>query len=164
MAWLGAMSSYKSHTGEAPAVFTESRLLPAMCAGVALVTALAVWLSAERLLIRALLVGAFLLAGCYATYRSLHPRWVVRVEKNKLRFNNLYERKIVEVDLATVVSAQIQETEHWVVGLGEGLGFQNWLVLQTKDQSLRLPLPFLAGRPDRVLLAVRDALSVKRHD
>jgi hypothetical protein len=139
--------------------YTESRLLPAMIAGCLLLTAVCVSLSAEQFSMRLIVVGALVLAACWPMYRSLRPRWVLHIEKNKLRFNDLYARKVVEVDLATVVSARLDKTVVSGVGSEGGIGFQKKLVLETPTQALQLPLPFLAGKAERALAAVRNALS-----
>ena len=139
--------------------YTESRLLPAMIAGCFLLTAVCVWLSAERFSIRLIAVSALVLAACWPMYRSLRPRWVLHIEKDKLRFNDIYARKVVEVDLATDVSARLDKLVVSGVGSEGGIGFQTVLVLQTPSHTCELPLPFPAGKAERALAAVRSALS-----
>lgn len=130
-----------------------------MIAGCLLLTAFCVWLSAEHLSTRLIVVGVLVLVACWPMYRSLRPRWVLHIENNKLRFNDLYARKIVEVDLATVVSARLDKTVVFGVGSEGGTGFQKKLVLETPNQTLQFPLPFLAGKAERALAAVRTHLS-----
>jgi hypothetical protein len=130
-----------------------------MIAGCLLLTAVCVLLSDEQFSMRLIVFGALVLAACWPLYRSLRPRWVLHIENNKLRFNDLYAQKIIEVDLATVVSARLDKLVVSGVGADGGIGFQQRLVLQTPNQALQLPLPFLTGKAERALAAVRNALS-----
>lgn len=65
------------------------------------------------------------------------------MENGKLLYHDLSSKRITEVDLASVTKVSVNKTATFGVGAEGGVGFQNELVLETGNQPVTLPLPFL---------------------
>lgn len=126
-----------------PLTITEARLLPA---GIALLLATIgslVFLSDAPSAVRRWVATAMFIAAVWPLYRFLRPRWVLRLENGKLLYHDLSSKRITEVDLASVTKVRVNKTATFGVGAEGGVGFQNELVLETGNQPVSLPLPFL---------------------
>src|SRR5688500_10315112 len=88
---------------------SESRLLPVMIAVVLVMTASLTFLSDAPQPLRVIIASVLALASIWPLYRSIRPRWVLRINEGTLCYNDLNSKRMIEINLSRVVNAKVDE-------------------------------------------------------
>jgi hypothetical protein len=134
--------------------FSESRVLPALIVGVIVLMASFILVSADVSIgTRMLLVGGLALAVMWPVRRILYPRWVLRITESKLYYRDLSSKEVIEIDKATVSKVSVRRKAQFDAST-EGVGFQNYLVLQTNCKTWELQLPVMSVKSKTITEAI----------
>ena len=134
--------------------FAESRVLPALMVGVISLMAYLILISADvSIEMRMLLVGGLALAVVWPIRRILYPRWVLRITESTLYYRDLSSKAVIEIDIAIVSKVYIRRKAQFGAST-EGVGFQNYLVIQTDGKTWELQLPVMGVKSKNITEAI----------
>ena len=82
-----------------------------------------VLLSDAPVRVRSSVTGAMLIAALWPLYRSVRPRWVLRLMNGKLLYHDLISKRVTEVELASVTNVRVNKRPIFGVGAEGGNRF-----------------------------------------
>jgi len=137
--------------------FAESRCLPALIAAALVVMGVLIILLSTLWYSR--LVGMLALLGAiWPLMRSLKPRWILKLEGDRVLFNDLPFKRVTEIHLTHVRAVRIADLTVQGSGADGGIGFQKALVLEGSGRTWSLPLPAMQTEADDVAAEVHRRL------
>ena len=125
-----------------PQTIFESRLLPSIIGCFLLVFAGLVFFSSAPDLLRTSVLLAAIAVALLPFYRCFRPRLIFHFDQGKLKFYDVFCRKMVEFDLAAITCVKVEEAT-LIGGAEGGIGFEKRLILESENGPVTLRFPFL---------------------